>query len=269
MRLFTFLLFLTILLSTSCKIENSSSDSQINYIPMEFSEDVKKHWSISSKLPLSLKISTDFSDEERSNIQSMIDSWEGSTATDLFNPTLESTPPFSPPQINSYHDSILGIYKSTQWFADISSQALAVTQFFAYVSTDQNGETYYEIIHADIIVNYRNHDFSLNPEYFNFEYDLPSVILHELGHLLGLGHVYDYSIDSVMHPTLDYAHTKRTLYSKDNLDINTLYQQTLLMMAGNRAINNDLINESREKEMIRGVIELRAKGKCKTTIYPL
>lgn len=53
------------------------------------------------------------------------------------------------------------------------------------------------------------------------EIDLPSVVLHEIGHLLGLAHTDDES--AVMYPTIGPGMTKRDLESDDIQGIQALY----------------------------------------------
>jgi hypothetical protein len=53
------------------------------------------------------------------------------------------------------------------------------------------------------------------------EYDLQSVVLHELGHLLGLGH--DAEDQAVMYDSLAAGTLKRTLYDNDRRGAAAVY----------------------------------------------
>ena len=100
-----------------------------------------------------------------------------------------------------YNDNIFGIYKHENWFPDVSRSALAITQFFGKRINPDTENEYLELIHADIIVNYSGEfTFSTNGN-ASSTYDLQSVILHELGHFIGLGHA-SYDESSIMVPLL-------------------------------------------------------------------
>src|SRR5690606_6377172 len=57
--------------------------------------------------------------------------------------------------LTSYrHDGVMGIYRSDVWFAGVSSDTLAITQFFGYIRDGDTANAYIDLTHADIIVNY-------------------------------------------------------------------------------------------------------------------
>lgn len=70
-------------------------------------------------------------------------------------------------------------------------------------------------------------DFSVAPSTPSSVFDLQSILLHELGHALGLGH--SGLPTAVMNPYADPGIQKRVLTQDDNVGISTLYDTTTLM----------------------------------------
>lgn len=161
--------------------------------------------------------------------------------------------------VSSFRDSELGIYKSHTWFSNVSSQALAITQFYGYVRTDTNLGNYIELTHADIIVNYRDFGAKLTnglPTAYG-RYDLPTIVLHEMGHFLGLCHETAHT--SVMQPY--YNSTQRTLKAYDVTKITDLYVNNTITPMMARTQSNAI--SMPEGTLVKGIIELNANGKCK------
>ena len=186
---------------------------------------MKKKWLISS-FPLDLRISEDFTPKEVEIIKDRMDAWEKAIDYQLdffdydfplvknfdpemiedyfplsgkFDPTnLDQYFPlsknFPPESLGSYSDNFikglpLGIYKSRKWFKGINPKVLAATRRI-FVIQKENGEIsprrYFRLLHADIVLNYRKH-ITIGRQKSN-GYDFTSIIVHELGHLLGLDH---------------------------------------------------------------------------------
>lgn len=260
--LISFLFIPQLFLFTACNMESTPSTPA----PVDInSTSAKRHWQISSAtLPLQLAVSTDFSVGEKEAITAVKEEWNSTgVGPSLIKTTLATTPSIDNGSLSEFRDGTLGIYKINNWFNEVGSSALAVTQFFAYPRIDASGRAYYEIVHADILVNYQDHEFSTNPAPYSFEYDLKSVIVHELGHLLGLGHVNDFSIDSVMHPTLSLGEQRRSIHQKDEDDIVDLYNPSGVDMLATR------ISSQSESKIVRGIIELQENGKCKHYFLPI
>tara|TARA_R110000868_G_scaffold64597_2_gene194068 strand:+ start:40950 stop:41798 length:849 start_codon:yes stop_codon:yes gene_type:complete len=163
--------------------------------------------------------------------------------------------------LTSYRDGELGIYRSDSWFPGISSGTIAITQFYGYIRNSGSSDSYIDLTHADIIVNYRDHSFSTNPN--SFEFDIETVILHELGHFIGIKHPTDYSTAAVMQSTLAQGEQKRTLLNYDTNSALTNYSGynpnlTTQSAGSNRGVRA-LSNGDQE---VSGYYELKMNGDC-------
>ena len=122
-------------------------------------------------------------------------------------------------------DSFFGIFGQELWELtdskgnDLEHSVLAITTIASLDGT---------IVHADIVFNFDFHSFGdvNNPER-GFELitvDFESVMIHELGHYLGLGHVsVAEDPDSVMKASLNRGEERRSLSIQDGERIRRLY----------------------------------------------
>lgn len=165
-------------------------------------------WQSSSSFPLHLKAGLDFSEDEINSLEDAATEWNqtNSAQIDFFNVSRSTKSGYS--NFDDYKDGELGIYKVFEWPADMPATALAVTQIFGKKSS--NGKII--IYHADILMNYDYFDFSINN---NWGYDLHTVVLHELGHFLGLYHENTSAEESVMFPTISKYRHNRTPHPHD------------------------------------------------------
>lgn len=163
--------------------------------------------------------------------------------------------------LTSYRDGELGIYRSDAWFPGISSGTIAITQFYGYIRNSGSPDSYIDLTHADIIVNYRDHSFSTNPN--SFEFDIQTVILHELGHFIGIKHPSDYSTAAVMQSTLAQGDQKRTLLDYDiNSAVNNYSGYNANLTTQNAAPNRGTRSYSAGDEEVSGYYELKMNGDC-------
>lgn len=158
--------------------------------------------------------------------------------------------------LDDFYDSEMGIYRNTHWFSEVSPTALAITQYFGYRSG-----SYISLVHADVIINESGlFAFTTTNPAPAGHYDLPSIVLHELGHFLGLSH--NLTETSVMRPSLSSGTINRTLSSADTRDIKNRYGQGVSGLSAGNAIALEVESGSNGSP-VRGILELNADGNCK------
>ncbi len=212
---------------------------------------------LNSSLPISLKVSSSFSlAAEQAAISNSAAEW--STAVEnqvtFISSTLPTTSNKVYSSLSSYNDGEMGVYQLTTWPSSLPSTALAVTQLFGY----QNSNGGVVITHADILVNEDSYSFSTNGADFT-KYDFETVMLHELGHFLGLAH-QSYTANSVMIPSISLSDVNRTSTTLDranmayNYELSTSYTSSI-MAGGSIAALHVGIEEDQEEDLDQGVIE--------------
>jgi hypothetical protein len=168
------------------------------------------------------------------------------------------------------NDGEQGIYKSPNWFTDVDSRALAVTQYRGIRRNIGTSSEYVELTHADIILNYRDYNFTTDAN-SGAAYDFHTVIVHELGHFIGLGHTSS-GADSVMSSTLSIFDSDRSPSALDQQNLATNYGTAALTAGASRVIASAISSGPVEKvlppsaiedsEGVHGLIELRVDGSC-------
>lgn len=209
--------------------------------------------------PLPVEISSSFT--EISDIENAMQSWnDAHNDVNFFQLPASTVTNKSSTTLSDFKDGTLGIYKSFAWFSNISSETIAITQFYGYLRNEGTSNAYVDLTHADIIVNYRDHSFSTSPN--SFEFDLQTVILHELGHFIGLKHPTDYYVPAVMQATLSPGDQKQILYAYDESAVNNNYSSgytSSLTHFQNAGADRGRDDDAPE---VSGYYELRKDGRC-------
>lgn len=201
-------------------------------------------------------------DENNYNpLEQAMDAWnDAHDDLTFFTLPAQSTSNISSSSLANYNDSTLGIYKSYNWFSNVSNEAIAITSFYGFLRNKGSSNEYLDLTHADIIVNYDHYSFSTNPT--SAEFDIQTVILHELGHFIGLKHPSDYWVPAVMQSTLAPGDEKRNLYAYDRSALNSNYFGYNENLTHFQAATNSLRHSNEDDEMISGYYELRKDGRC-------
>ena len=201
--------FAIIFISCDSAVTSGLSDSDSR--SSASSSDLPTRWGSTSVFPLNIQMSNDFDNTEITALSASADVWsdEHGNGANFFAQSATNISPKS--TLSGYNDSVLGIYKIFSWPNDLPTGALAVTQIRGLQRS-----SYIQITHADILVNYDFFDFVTDGAW---GYDLQTVMVHELGHLLGLDHAGSSTAQSVMFPSIGRFTINQT---PRELDIETL-----------------------------------------------
>ncbi|MDA8793632.1 matrixin family metalloprotease [Bacteriovoracaceae bacterium] len=206
------LLFLILL--SGCAPKSEEEEEEEDDVVTASSSTSSTSWR-NSNLPLTLKTATAFSAAERTVAGDMMTQWDAADSRDYYA-SVSTTSNKTYSNLNDYADGEFGIYKITDWNSSLPGSALAITQIFGEVIGSQ-----IIITHADILVNYDN--FSFDTSTGGAGYDLSTVLLHEMGHFLGLGHQSLSISDSIMTSAITADNEQLTLLSVDISSIQSLY----------------------------------------------
>jgi hypothetical protein len=196
----------------------------------------------------------------------MTTAWEQSTLNkkDFFTDT-DRTPEVSRKDLDLDalgEDGINGIYKITNWPLSLSGGALAVTQIFGRRYNVGLMNEYVRIEHADILINENLYDFRLDDSKSSSTFDFRTVVLHEMGHFLGLSHKYG---STVMIPSVNPLSVNRSPTTTDANDLAQKYG--ILLGTGStpamvtRPIEYKNHPEDAGQE-VKIIIELSTDGEC-------
>lgn len=262
--LFTFCLLLCSLVGCKPKVTSVREPASFGA-----SGSIPRYW---SNLPLTIYVANDFdqdfpslANDQLNPFEEMMLAWDNQVNVNLFR--LEPSSSFRSTNLEysslaSYHDNEMGIYRIDQWFPDVTKDALAIAQYFFIRTNVGTASEFNQIYHADILINYETHQFYLDHTAQKFgKYDLQTVVLHELGHVVGINHL---SGSAVMNAFLSTNEQKRSPLTNDINAIRALYQPSApafilsgMTDQGPRDPHPD------EGQKGRGVIELLKSGECR------
>jgi hypothetical protein len=239
-------------------------------------------WSGKTTFPLTLSIDSKFNSNEVTSIKDMATAWKSSVENKKTFYSFSSSLTTKSFNIDS-PDSEMGIYKATTWPSDVSESALAITQIFGRRHNVGEANEYVSIEHADILVNYAPNTygdifpFDSKDNDVNEGYDLRTVVLHEMGHFLGLQHIptidhkvgadrelsdKQYKASSVMYPSISEIDVKRIPKTRDINEIVKKYGLSTTAGAVSLAASTFKPNNGDSGKSVKIVIELRADGEC-------
>lgn len=206
---------------------------------------------LSSELPVKLKFDHGYHKDHKDVLRDSYEIWNQAAGKQVLKfGGLTKNASFS--KIEDYYNKdkwTFGIYINNQK-TNMPANTLAVTQIIAQYSHSDNLSEHYEIVHADIIFNEYDFDFSVQQE--PNTYDFQSVLLHELGHLLGIINHSD-TKESVMFPKLSMEQVENSLYNKDINDIYNLYGRDV----SQRSVK---VPTRTPSELVTIIIELKSNG---------
>lgn len=262
MKLALFVLNLAIL--TSCNSKPTDAQTTSGNI----NASAPYMWSATA-FPRALKISEAFSTDEVANITAMSSAWETSVENkkNFFEHGTDKAAEISSPSLNMDSlgdDNVEGVYRIVNWPTNLPGSALAVTQLFGRRFNIGSPSEFVRIEHADILINEHLYNFRTGNIHVNGSFDLRTVLLHEMGHYLGLNHKFG---DTVMIPSIGEFSNNRSPTNTDTADIAGKYSISLgtgsssAIVANSSAPKYAPMNNDPGKK-IRILVELMADGEC-------
>lgn len=239
-----------------------------------------RYWGAGA-LPLSLVYSKsfeadfvedDFDEEGLNPLEQSLLEWDSVIVNrNLFTLPLPSVTNKEYSNIEHYRDGEMGIYKHHSWFPPETAReffdAIAVAQLYLWPRNQFTPSEHLEILHADILFNYRDYDFSTDGDSF-LSHDIQSVSIHEVGHLLGFRH-QAFNRASVMHPSLSTYQKRRTVGSYDRMYAAQAYDPggsrgMGAALLGDEALEDDEPEDEEPQDgpLIRLIVALKPNGEC-------
>lgn len=239
-------LFLSFIVLFGCQPTEESADLSPNTTTKSSASVEPTKWSSIDAFPLKINFGSDFNQIENNALESATSSWNSLNLNAITYFETGKSNFSTRNNLDEFKDGELGIYKIYNWPDDMPGTALAVTQIFGKRSSGG----FIKIDHADILINYDFFDFSADDS--SWGYDLETVVVHELGHLLGLYHENTSADHSVMYPTISRYRFNRTPHEHDAENLSEKYPLTISKSVIAEATSTD--------EEVVLVLELHADG---------
>ncbi len=219
-----------------------------------------------ASFPKQISLSREFTTTEADELKNAVNSWNthGSFTFSTVSET-KVNDRSTVNNLNSLFDGEFGIYKAVTWHSSLPSTALAVTQIFGVRQNVGTANEFIEIVEGDILINWT---FPYAPT-ISYGYDLFTVTLHEMGHFLGLGHVTNYALPSVMYPSIGYStyylrpgtHDVSTIKTKYNIGVQALGARAPASSSFSRPLTKADVENS--PDAVKILLELHSDGTCK------
>ena len=268
--------FIIVLWSCSLPLEDTKPMGASDYSLWDM---YPSYW-YNSYFPLTFVYSEDFNDDFTSDhddadgnnpLEQALLQWDNAVALQsLFSLPLQAVPNKEYPFLRDYRDGEMGIYKHYTWFDHIERlddprEAMAVAQIYSEPRDILLPTMHYQILHIDILFNYR--DFEFSTDFSRNTHDIQTIFVHEIGHSLGLRH--QNTAPSVMREELATTQVRRQLRDHDLSTVRRFYSPSSTMRTATGLQDSEIDRDDvkdvlsyDEDELVRIIIALRSNGEC-------
>ncbi len=209
----------------------------------------------SYQFPISLKLDNRFTEEEVDALTDVAEKWEAVSKNFFSLNTSVRSSKGNYSSLEQYNDSEMGIYLNDIPAVGMPTYALAVTQIYGMKRLVGSLDEHVEILQADIVLNSASWDINVGG-FLGF--DLGTVMIHELGHFLGLYHekcTESTPNCSVMVPSIASNDLFTNITTLDSQNIQDKYGPAT-------SPANTRVPTSPRDEAVKIVIELYPHGEC-------
>ncbi len=212
-------------------------------------------------LPLEIRYADNLTPTEQKAVKEAFSLWReeiGENTEKTVARIQGETPAFESEYLEDFTDNTIGIYFFKDLFPSQNKNALAITRYEGYIRYKSKTEAIITLDHADIFVNGFTFNFTDKSTEEGEEdlssFDFKSVLLHEMGHLLGLSH--SVKNDSVMRPSITIQTVFSTLSQEDKDLIQEKYPRN--------SAQENMAAFSDKGQRIEIIIELKKNGEEET-----